>query len=762
SRSCAIFETLDSVHVPSYFHYRMGKKGLNLLDEDEDEHRGFTVNKAFAERYDNWRHKEETQKMKDKYGEDYEEESESEESDDGADWTMEDEKDFLKTLSALKGEDERIYDKETRFWHEKKEGEASNGEKQEKQKAKKEKPMFLKDYERELVKRGGDIDDDGEEDIDEKTAADPSYHEKQEMNRRALLSAFNGDAEDEDGDELFTTKEKTEEQKKAEEDEYYEWIGGGAEKEISEKEKKELKGLKKAWTSSSLDDDEKFLRDYILNKKYDTDRQGAHIPSYEEIVGTTLEDDEEEEERGRDYERKYNFRFEEPDQEFIKQYPRTIASSVREGVNAKRKEKREEYKERKTREKEEKVAEIKQLKKAKKSEIEKKLAKLKKMAGDEIGVKMEDLEGDFDPKEYDKRMQELFSSSYYDVPVEGEDDVEKPVFSDMSDDEFDDGDGADDYDTMRVRDGEDDDDNEEEEQTSSAATKKKAPLKAFEAAREELRKDKESSRRRRRRNEAFVAAVRREKPVFDPKEKTFEEYFNEYYALDYEDIIGDTRTKFKYRTVAENNFGLSTEEILGADDRQLNAWASLKKAVAYRTDKEEAYDVTAYKRKGADEAKKKRILSIDFGGKKSKKLKEQAEAAEAENGETPAPSAEVEGEKGETKKKRKNRKKKKGKKEEVEGQTEEKEEEGGETEMAEETPAKEVEEGEEQKEGEGGEKKDKKKRNRKRRRVDHVDVGVSDDRLAAYGINAKKFKGKALYGKKKDTKAEWPTRLPRP
>ncbi|GMS85609.1 hypothetical protein PENTCL1PPCAC_7784, partial [Pristionchus entomophagus] len=746
--------------------FRMGKKdpktlshgGISIMGDDEEEQQGgFSVNKAFADRYNDWRHKEETQKMKDKYGEDYEmeEDSDSEESDDGADWNVDDEKDFLKTLSALKGEDERIYDKETRFWHEKKEGETSNGEKQEK--PKKEKPMFLKDYERELVKRGGDIDD--EEGVDGEQTDDPSYHQKQEMNRKALKAAmaFGDEEEEDDGEDLFTTKEKTEEQKKAEEDEYYEWIGGGGKnKEISEKEKKELKGLKKAWTSSSLDDDEKFLRDYILNKKYDTDSKGAHIPSYEEIVGTTLEDDEEEEEKGREYERKYNFRFEEPYQEFIKQYPRTIVNSVREGVNEKRKEKREEYKERKNREKEEKVAEIKQLKRAKKSEIEKKLEKLKKMAGDEIGVKMEDLEGDFDPKEYDRRMQELFSSSYYDVPVAGGDEVEKPVFSDLSDDDFD-GDSGEDYDTMPVREGEEGGEDEEASKSAqSTKEKKKKPLKAFEAAKEEMKRDKDSSRRRKRRNEAFVSAVRKSKPVFDPKEKTFEQYFDEYYALDYEDIIGDTRTKFKYRNVPSNNFGLSTEEILGADDRQLNAWASIKKAVAYRTDKEEAYDITAYQRKGADEQKKMRILNIDFGGKKSKKLIEQAEANEKEEEGDEKPYAEGEEDQtavnGETKKKRKNRKKNKGKKEE---KTEEVEGDGdGEKTEAVPVEAAAVEEEEEEKKPEeGGEKNDKKKRNRKRRR-DHVNVGVSDDRLAAYGINAKKFKGKILYGKKKETKEE--------
>ena len=138
----------------------------------------------------------------------------------------------------------------------------------------------------------------------------------------------------------------------------------------------EMKSLKEFWNDKNLDDGEKFLRDYILNKKYlgDDESEG------EENLVENLSEDEKILETQEEFEHKYNFRFEEPDQDFIKRYPRTIQDSMRRKDES-RKKKREEVKERKIREKAKKREELMQLKALKRKEILGKIEKLRQITG---------------------------------------------------------------------------------------------------------------------------------------------------------------------------------------------------------------------------------------------------------------------------------------------------------------------------------------------------------------------------------------------
>lgn len=70
----------------------------------------------------------------------------------------------------------------------------------------------------------------------------------------------------------------------------------------------------------------------------------------------------------------------------------------------------------------------------------------------------------------------------------------------------------------------------------------------------------------------------------DSKKKEFlENLLDEYYNMDFEDLIGggSIKTRFKYRKVGKEDFGLTEDEILLLDDKQLNKLVSLKKYRPY-------------------------------------------------------------------------------------------------------------------------------------------------------------------------------------
>ena len=69
----------------------------------------------------------------------------------------------------------------------------------------------------------------------------------------------------------------------------------------------------------------------------------------------------------------------------------------------------------------------------------------------------------------------------------------------------------------------------------------------------------------------------------EEKKGYLESILDEYYKLDFEDLIGggQIKTRFKYSKVAQEDFGLTEDEILLLDDRALNKLVSLKKYRPY-------------------------------------------------------------------------------------------------------------------------------------------------------------------------------------
>lgn len=78
------------------------------------------------------------------------------------------------------------------------------------------------------------------------------------------------DDDEEDADELgglLQIRTKTKQEEKETEAEYRQWLKGQTEDIQDEETKAELKPLRDFWNDPGLDEGEKFLRDYFLNKR---------------------------------------------------------------------------------------------------------------------------------------------------------------------------------------------------------------------------------------------------------------------------------------------------------------------------------------------------------------------------------------------------------------------------------------------------------------------------------------------------------------
>ncbi|XP_068277805.1 LOW QUALITY PROTEIN: protein KRI1 homolog [Nyctibius grandis] len=559
------------------------------------------VNAAFAERYGRYRRREELQRLQDRYGDTGDgSSSESESSEDEVAPDPRHERDFYRTLSLLKTRDPRIYRPDATFYSHQESSSGSDEEEEEEAEGRRAKPMYLKDYERKVVleKEGKYVDEENEEDEEaaaerRKRAASRSYAEEQQELKESFR-AFVADSEEEEEEEgggsaLLRRRSQTAEEKEEEEEDYIRWLKGqgGAPPEPLQ----DLVPLQQYWTDPALDPGERFLRDYILNRGYREEEEEEE--EAEGVSPPPVADSSDEGElflaKQEDFERRYNFRFEEPGAEQVQTYPRHIPTSVRRR-DERRKEKREQVRERKRKEKTRRREELKQLKNLKRRRWRRGLRRLREATGNvTVGFTPQLLEGDFDPAQHDRLMAEYFGDDYYGCAEE-----EKPQFEEEE--------GLEDdwnWDAWTGRD-EREPHCEDPDFVMDADYDPAAPVPPPNPAAPALGKKRRKTR--------FKEAAERDKPPFDPAAGTFEQYLEEFYRLDYEDLVGDLPCRFKYRSVVPCDFGLTTDEILAADDKELNRWCSLRKTSMYRSEQEERQDEANYRRRAQTPGKKQQIL----------------------------------------------------------------------------------------------------------------------------------------------------------
>jgi len=61
-----------------------------------------------------------------------------------------------------------------------------------------------------------------------------------------------------------------------------------------------------------------------------------------------------------------------------------------------------------------------------------------------------------------------------------------------------------------------------------------------------------------------------------------DQYMEELYELEFNDMVAGMPTRFKYTTTAKSSYGLTPTEILLADDKDPNEYVGLKKLAPYR------------------------------------------------------------------------------------------------------------------------------------------------------------------------------------
>ncbi|KAH6569912.1 hypothetical protein BASA50_005226 [Batrachochytrium salamandrivorans] len=585
-------------------------------DDDEDLGSGttqnnldsFTINETFAKNYTQRKKKQELAQLTEKYGNQYsvhgsddsdEDRDDEPEDEDGELITPQVDAQIMKTIAMIKSKNPQVYNPQVSFFSETEMEVAKNEwEKKRAQSKSADKPMYLKDFHRKELLSKVNSDGDYQDDDEESEAFDnhasevhngPSHVEEQASLKKAFKKAAFGNenstagAEDADDEDLFTVRPRTIDEYEKESEEYSQFLLDNM--GMENPNHKSWENLKK---TEPMEEDEMFLMDYILNRGW-IEKDANRMPTYDEVIE---DEDEDAVEAAEEFEHKFNFRFEEEGGAQIVGHARNIDGLLRRTDDS-RKRKREEQKLRKEEDKKRRTEELKHLKNLKREELATKLQKIRDMSGGHIiGLEDVDLDKDFDPIEYDLKMQRAFDDSYYD----SKDASIKPKFDD-------------DIDVSDLT-GE-----------LSEAPKLKKVLPKNHPSNDDVMMDADylpggdyyqedynesnTELTQETENTGQKSSKKDKKKTKEGKKMNLGEYLDEYYQLDYEDLIGDLPTRFKYRSVNAEDYGLKAEEILEADDTELNNVISLKKLAPYRRSEAISKDLLKWSK-----SKKKRLFEF--------------------------------------------------------------------------------------------------------------------------------------------------------
>lgn len=539
------------------------KNGGNVEDE-------LTINKEFAERYEDSKRKQllstvPAALLDDPSG--FESSSEDEEDEFAEQLTKGIDRRVRETLEAIRKKDPRIYNKNTKFFDN--EGNADNdddegngdGDKSDDasdydsdkepvagweaiaDSAKAEiGKVTLKDYVRETLLKDGKLSDSDDDDahvsrrVRSNERGDARDYEEEDditpatRTKTTLASSEDGDDgevdEGYDDEDFFKKKDKSAAEVEAEEKDFEVFLHKQARK-TSKKAGEELL-LHSYLENEKPDEKERFLRDFVLNNGW-LDKKAADAPGLRDYEIEIDQNDpdkavQEDPETGEDefdekvdeFEAKYNFRFEDPDGTQVLSHARTVPDSMRR-PDDRRKRAREARKLRKQQEKLAKTEEIKHLKNLKKREVNARLLAIQEAAGDGIDVSGIDLEGDFDPEEFNRQMGSKFGNDYYSKKDEDMKQLTKEGIA--------------------------------------VASERRLPAKKTDDVPEDIRED-------------------------------VNKLMDEYYNLDYEDIVGGVPMRFNYKKVDPQSFNMTPEDILSMEDKELNRIVSLKYLAPYRANRD--------------------------------------------------------------------------------------------------------------------------------------------------------------------------------